>query len=209
MLGYGWAPYFVEGDDPAVMHPLMAATLDRAVADIRRTRAAPRAGIRTPTWPMIVLRTPKGWTGPKVVDGEKVEGTFRSHQVPLRASARTRSTSSSWKNGSKYRPRNCSIHGGLRRICKRSLPMGQRRMGANPHANGGLLLKDCICRTSDKYAVEVLTPGSRPRTHESSDVFSAMSYNEHAELPNLGTRRDPFEPLGAVFEASNGSGTRD
>jgi xylulose-5-phosphate/fructose-6-phosphate phosphoketolase len=157
-------PYFVEGDDPSRMHRLMAERLDAALGDIRRIQADAREhGIRTrPTWPMIVLRTPKGWTGPKVVDGKKIEGTFRSHQVPLpepRQHPEHLAVLEQWLRS--YRPEELFDDGGrLRPEIAALAPEGTRRMGANPHANGGLLLRDLCLPDFREHAVAVPSPGA-------------------------------------------------
>jgi xylulose-5-phosphate/fructose-6-phosphate phosphoketolase len=164
LQGYGYAPYFVEGDDPPAMHQLMAATLDRMVARIREIQQEARVnGFRERhPWPMIVLRSPKGWTGPKVVDGQQMEGTFRAHQVPL-AELATKPEHlrmlETWMKS--YRPEELFDESGKLRPEIASLaPEGDRRMGANPHANGGLLLKDLILPEFRDYAVEVPKPGT-------------------------------------------------
>src|SRR5262249_12059004 len=139
--GYGYEPHFVEGDEPGIMHQKMAAALDRAVDSIQvMQRDARLHGFRRRLpWPMIVLRTPKGWTGPKVVDGKRVEGTYRSHQVPMdKAStdAAHRRLLERWMRS--YRPRELfDEKGALRADLAQLAPRGERRMGANPHANGG------------------------------------------------------------------------
>jgi xylulose-5-phosphate/fructose-6-phosphate phosphoketolase len=163
MRGYGWEPLFVEGDDPPVMHQLMAATLDRAVAQIKQIQAHAREQdvVTRPRWPMIVLRTPKGWTGPKEVDGVPVEGTFRSHQVPL---ADPRHNSSHLKQLEawlrSYRPEELFDDAGRFRPDLANLaPPPDRRMGASPHANGGLLLHDLRLPNFRDYAVQVPRPG--------------------------------------------------
>src|SRR3954468_5754288 len=146
LRGCGWEPYFGEGDDPPRMHQLMAATVDRAVGDIRRFQQHARTTGDTarPRWPMIVLATPKGWTGPKVVDGKQVEGTFRAHQVPLSDPAKNPKhlkQLEAWLRS--YRPEELFDESGRFRPELQDLaPRGDRRMGANPHANGGLLLHD-------------------------------------------------------------------
>src|SRR4026208_2222433 len=142
MRGLGYSPYFVEGDDPAVMHQLMATTLDAILVEIQKPqRDARENGFTTrPRWPMIVLNTPKGWTGPVVVDGKKVEGTFRSHQVPLAGLASNPQhlkMLEEWMRG--YRPEELfDENGRLMPQLAELAPRGTRRMGANPHANGGL-----------------------------------------------------------------------
>ncbi|MGY3090909.1 xylulose-5-phosphate/fructose-6-phosphate phosphoketolase [Hymenobacter sp. UYAg731] len=162
--GCGWAPYYVEGDDPATMHQLMAATLDKVVAEIQRIRAealldddAPR-----PRWPMIVLRSPKGWTGPKIVDGLPNEGTFRSHQVPLLVDAQHPAHVAQLEAWMKsYRPEELFDDAGrLRPELAALAPTGPRRMGANPHTNGGLFLRDLRLPDFCDYAVPVPAPGA-------------------------------------------------
>jgi xylulose-5-phosphate/fructose-6-phosphate phosphoketolase len=164
MRGCGWEPYFVAGDDPAVMHPLMASTLDRVMADIQSIHREAREGRNTsrPRWPMIVLQTPKGWTGPKFVDGKQVEGTFRSHQVPLANTATNPEHLKQLVEWLKsYRPEELFDENGRLRPELQSLaPAGERRMGANPHANGGILLKDLRLPDFTEYAVDVPAPGS-------------------------------------------------
>ncbi len=163
MRGYGWAPVFVEGDDPATMHELMATALDAALADIRAIQASARGqgdGAR-PRWPMIVLASPKGWTGPKVVDGRAVEGTFRAHQVPIpdpRVSAGHLAQLEAWMRS--YRPEELfDADGRLRPELRALAPRPARRMGANPHANGGLLLRDLELPDFRHYATLVPRPG--------------------------------------------------
>jgi xylulose-5-phosphate/fructose-6-phosphate phosphoketolase len=162
--GYGYKPYFVEGHEPEAMHQLMAATLDTIIAEIRAIQEDSRSrGSKTrPVWPMIVMRTPKGWTGPKVVDGRPVEGTWRAHQVPV--------TDLSTKPGhlkiledwmKSYLPQELFDETGkLRSEIAELAPQGDRRMGANPHANGGLLLKNLLMPDFCDYAVKVAKPGT-------------------------------------------------
>ncbi len=166
LLGYGYTPYFVEGDDPETMHQLMAATLDKALDEIRQIQADARAGapdqVVRPRWPMIVLRSPKGWTGPDKVDGVQVEGTFRAHQVPL-ANLKEKPEHirllEAWMKS--YRPEELfDEKGAFRPELAALAPTGYRRMGANPHANGGLLLKDLKLPDFRSYAVDVPKPGS-------------------------------------------------
>jgi len=164
LVGVGHTPYFVEGDDPAKMHQAMAATLDRVVADIRAIQHAARTrGFRArPRWPMIVLASPKGWTGPRRVDGKKIEGTFRAHQVPLgemREHPEHVRTLERWMKS--YRPRELFDGGGkLRPELAALAPKAKRRMGANPHANGGLLLRPLALPDFRRYAVGVARPGA-------------------------------------------------
>jgi len=163
LAGYGWDAYLVAGDDPALVHRQLAATLDHVVGEIRAIhRRAREDGDRSrPRWPMIVLRTPKGWTGPKVVDGVQIEGTWRAHQVPLsavRENPEHLELLESWMRS--YRPEELFDDDGRPRAQLVDwLPKGQRRMGANPHANGGLLLRDLELPAFRDYAVDVPHPG--------------------------------------------------
>ncbi|NJR49750.1 MAG: phosphoketolase family protein [Leptolyngbyaceae cyanobacterium CSU_1_3] len=163
-IGYGYKPYFVEGDDPEAMHRLMAETLDTIVADIQGIQREARThGFKErPQYPMIILRSPKGWTGPKVVDGIQVEGTFRSHQVPLSELAKKPDhlqMLEAWMKS--YKPEELFDPAGkLIAELAELAPQGDRRMGANPHANGGLLLKDLKMPDFKNYAVEVKNPGT-------------------------------------------------
>ena len=163
-VGYGYDPYFVEGSDPDTMHQAMAATLDHCVQEIRRIQQEARAnpaGVKRPRWPMIVLRSPKGWTGPSEVDGHKVEGFWRSHQVPLAGMHEKPAhlkQLEEWLRS--YRPEELFDEGGRLVPELRALaPEGWRRMGANPHANGGLLRKALSLPDFNTYAVETRKPG--------------------------------------------------
>jgi len=165
LRGYGWEPLYVEGSDPALMHPAMAAALDTAVLRIReiQTTARQNRSADRPRWPMIVLKSPKGWTGPKVVDGLPNEGTFRAHQVPIGVSASTPPEHlrqlEDWLKS--YRPQELfDEHGALRTELAALAPQGTRRMGANPHANGGMLLRDLRLPNFRDYAAAVPTPGA-------------------------------------------------
>ena len=160
--GYGYAPLFVEGDDPVQMHALMAAALDTAVSEIQRIQkdARTKGFSARPAWPMIILRSPKGWTGPKVVDGKQVEGTFRSHQVPMGEMDHPGHLKilEDWMKS--YRPEELfDSSGRLVPELAELAPRGARRMGANPHANGGLLLRDLRLPDFRDYAVKVPAPG--------------------------------------------------
>ena len=162
-FGYGYTPYFVEGDDPKAMHGLMAETLDEVVAEIERIqRDARQHGFQErPRWPMIVLRSPKGWTGPKVVDGKATEGTWRSHQVPMGDMSHPGHVKilETWLKS--YRPQELfDKTGKLRAELADLAPQGERRMSANPHANGGLLLHDLRLPDFRDYAVKVVKPGA-------------------------------------------------
>ena len=162
--GYGYTPYFVEGDDPETMHPLMAATLDRAFSEIRRIQTDARLNRVTerPRWPMIVMKTPKGWTGPQIVDGKPVEATCRSHQVPvteIRTNPDHLRILEEWMKS--YHPEQLfDSNGRLISELAELAPRGTRRMGANPHANGGQLLHDLQLPDFRDYAVQVTQPGA-------------------------------------------------
>ena len=166
LRGYGHDPHFVEGDDPWAVHQSLAATLDTVLAKIRRiqdeARSVGAAGrAPRPRWPMIVLRTPKGWTGPKVVDGKPVEGTWRAHQVPI-GSIKTPEHLQQLEDWMKsYRPEELfDAQGKFRDEFAALAPTGQRRMGANPHANGGSLLQPLAMPHFRDYATAVTAPGS-------------------------------------------------
>jgi xylulose-5-phosphate/fructose-6-phosphate phosphoketolase len=174
--GYGHTVHWVDGSDPEAMHQRMAAVLDRVVEEITSIQRAARAGGRAerPRWPMIVLRTPKGWTGPKTVDGLPAEGSWRSHQVPL-AEVRTNpehlAQLETWLRS--YRPDELfDEQGALVAELAALPPKSYRRMSANPHANGGLLLKELTLPDFRGYAVEV---ASRPPPSAKQPVCSAAS----------------------------------
>ncbi|MGB3582453.1 MAG: phosphoketolase family protein, partial [Roseiarcus sp.] len=163
MRGYGYEPHFVEGDDPKVMHELMAKTLEKVINDIRdiQHRARSKRFSKRPTWPMIVMRTPKGWTCPKTIDGKKTEGYWRSHQVPMgdMSSEEHVRILETWMKS--YRPEELfDPTGRLIPELAALPPTGTRRMSANPHANGGLLLRDLRLPNFRDYAVEVPSPGA-------------------------------------------------
>ncbi len=208
LSGYGYAPYFVEGSEPATMHQKMAETLERAMVEIRGIQSAARASKSTarPRWPMIVLRTPKGWTGPKEVDGKPVEGTFRAHQVPI-ADVKTAEhlrLLEAWMRS--YEPQRLfDANGTLRADLAALAPTGTRRMSANPHANGGALLRDLRLPDFRDYAVDVPQPGAveaeatrvqgafiRDVIKHNADNFRVVSPDETAS-----------NRWGAVFEATN------
>jgi len=162
--GCGWTPHFVEGDEPQAMHQKMAAALNACVEEIRLIQKAARGGGASarPRWPMIVLRSPKGWTGPKIVDGLQIEGTFRSHQVPILVDAAHPSHLAlleSWMKS--YKAEELfDGQGRFRKELADLAPTGDRRMGANPHTNGGALLRDLRMPDFRVYAVGVPAPGS-------------------------------------------------
>ncbi|HEY5807926.1 MAG TPA: phosphoketolase family protein, partial [Povalibacter sp.] len=163
-VGYGYTPYFVEGDDPVLMHQKMAATLDETIGKIRSIQQTARASNKAerPRWPMIVLRSPKGWTGPKEIKGHKAEGSWRSHQVPfsdVRASADSLKLLENWLRS--YKPEELfDANGRLLAEFRDLAPKGSRRMSANLHANGGLLRKDLKLPDFRNYAVKVPDHGT-------------------------------------------------
>ncbi len=163
LQGYGWEPYVVEGHEPEAMHEAMAAMLDAAVERIKEIQrdARVRGNVARPRWPMIVLSSPKGWTGPKVVDGQRIEGTFHAHQVPLSdvaANPEHLRLLEEWLRS--YRPEELfDEQGRLKPELAELAPKGERRMGANPHANGGLLLRDLRLPDFRDYEVDVSAPG--------------------------------------------------
>jgi xylulose-5-phosphate/fructose-6-phosphate phosphoketolase len=162
LRGYGYEPFWVEGDVPAKVHQQMAATLDTVFAKIKRIQqTARRDGFKQrPRWPMIVMKTPKGWTGPKFVDGKKIEGTFRAHQVPMSDMDKPAHIKILERWMKSYQPHKLfDATGKLRAEYAELAPSGTRRMGANPHANGGLLLHDLKMPDFRDYAVKVVKPG--------------------------------------------------
>ncbi len=209
--GYGYKPYFVEGDDPAHMHQEMAATMETAILEIRAIQDGARQKGETarPAWPMIVLRSPKGWTGPKIVDGVAIEGTFRAHQVPLTdfaAKPQHVQLLENWMRS--YKPDELFTETGAFRADLRELaPKGERRMGANPHANGGLLLKDLCMPDFRKYAVDVPRPGAV--NGEATRVLGymlrdVMKLNQDARnFRVMGPDETESNRLGALFEVTN------
>jgi xylulose-5-phosphate/fructose-6-phosphate phosphoketolase len=162
--GYGYKPHFVEGHEPETMHQLMAHTLDTVIDEIHSLQNDARAGRSAglPAWPMIILRTPKGWTGPKIVDGKPVEDTWRAHQVPVTSFMSHPDHVKILEEWLKsYRPEELfDGNGKLIPELRELAPSGERRMGANPHANGGLLLKDLVMPDFREYAVRFTTPGT-------------------------------------------------
>jgi xylulose-5-phosphate/fructose-6-phosphate phosphoketolase len=211
LRGCGWIPHFVEGDDPEQMHQLMAGTLDKVIEDIKRLQSdARRTGDPTrPRWPMIVLRSPKGWTGPKVVDGVPIEGTFRSHQVPLLVDADHPdhvALLEAWMK--RYRPDELfDAEGRLLPELAELAPTGDRRMGANPHANGGILLRDLRMPDFAVHAVTVPAPGAVNAQDTLvlgqflRDLVTLNQEQRHFRL--FGPDETVSNLLGAVFETTS------
>ena len=210
LRGNGWTPYYVEGHEPALMHETMAATLDVVVEEIKRIQHEARVNGNTmrPRWPIIVLKSPKGWTGPKWVDGLQIEGTFRAHQVPLsdpRAHPEHLKQLEDWLRS--YRPEELfDEQGKLKPELAELAPKGERRMGANPHANGGLLLRDLIMPDFRDYAVKVPSPGAV----EASDAHElgvflrdvAKLNREQRNFRIFGPDETLSNRLNAVFEVT-------
>jgi xylulose-5-phosphate/fructose-6-phosphate phosphoketolase len=211
MRGYGYKPFFVEGSDPATMHQQMAAALDSCfdeIADIQR-KAREDGVTKRPVWPMIVLRSPKGWTGPKEVDGKKTEDFWRSHQVPFSAVRENPSHLGLLEEWMKsYRSEELfTAQGALKPELRELAPKGQKRMGDNPHANGGLLLKSLHIPDYREYAVSVSYPGSVKA--EATRVMGAflrdvMKQNEHdSNFRVFGPDETASNRLGSLFEVTD------
>jgi xylulose-5-phosphate/fructose-6-phosphate phosphoketolase len=211
-MGYGWTPYFVEGDDPMLMHKAMANTLEKVISQIHQIKCDAKANSVTerPRWPMIILRSPKGWTGPKEVDGYKIEGNFRAHQIPLAVSASTPPEHlqllEDWMKS--YRPEELfDQQGTLRAELQELAPQGKRRMGANPHANGGLLLKPLHLPDFRTYATEVSAPGAAGEgdTYVSGrflrDIIQANDQERNFRI--FGPDETVSNRLDVIFEATD------
>jgi xylulose-5-phosphate/fructose-6-phosphate phosphoketolase len=210
--GYGWKPYFVEGDDPETMHQLMASVMDDAVRDIQQIKrdAQEHKTTERPRWPMIIFNSPKGWTGPKTIDGLQVEGTFRSHQVPLSVSSTAPAEHlhqlEDWLRS--YHPEELfDKTGTLKAELADLAPKGDRRMGANPHANGGKLLRMLAMPDFRDYAVDVPTPTA---THTGSMHALGPFLRDVIKLNQEQRNFRIFSPdetisnrLEAVFEVTN------
>ena len=201
LTGYGYRPYFVEGDDPRTMHRLMAETLERVFDEIAALqRKARDAGDATrPRWPMIVLRTPKGWTGPKTVDGKKTEGSWRSHQVPLDGIAKNPEHLAQLERWMRsYEPEKLFDAAGTLRADLRALaPDGTRRMSDNPHANGGKILHELTLPDFRTYATSVEKPGTQ--TAESTRILGGYL----RDVMRLNDARKNFRVFGPDETASN------
>jgi xylulose-5-phosphate/fructose-6-phosphate phosphoketolase len=210
--GYGWRPIFVQGSEPMAMHQAMAVALDEAITQIKHIRqvASDNKNSTRPRWPMIVLRSPKGWTGPKIVDNLHIEGTFRSHQIPLAVSSTTPSEHlqmlEEWMKS--YKPEELfDEHGKLQPELAELAPEGDRRMGANPHANGGLLLHHLRMPAFSDYAVNIPQQG----TEGEGDVHVVGRFlrdviklnNDNRNFRIFGPDETVSNRLDEVFEATN------
>ncbi|WP_161953523.1 phosphoketolase [Prosthecochloris sp.] len=208
MIGYGYKPYFVEGSDPEAMHQKMVATLDSCFDEIRdiQYRARIDGDVERPRWPMIVLRSPKGWTGPKEVDGKKTEDNWRSHQVPfsnVRENPEHLMLLESWMKS--YKPEELfTEEGALKAELQELVPEGKRRMGDNPHANGGLLLQKLRMPDFQEYAIDVPKPGSviaeapRPMARFLRDIMKRNA--SAANFRVFGPDETASNRLSALFE---------
>ncbi len=209
MRGYGYVPITVAGDEPADVHRQLAAALDDAFDQIAAIQRAAREDGQTgrPLWPMIILRTPKGWTGPREVDGKKVEGTWRSHQVPLsetRTNAEHLEALGTWLQS--YHPQELfDDSGALRPDLRAIAPAGDRRMSANPHANGGVLLRELDLPSIADYAVEVPSPATS--TGEATKVLGTFLRDVIARNADnfrlMGPDETASNRLSAVFDATD------
>jgi xylulose-5-phosphate/fructose-6-phosphate phosphoketolase len=206
--GYGWKPYFVEGDDPALMHQQMASVMETCIKEIqahqqhaRQTGKAERV-----IWPMIILRSPKGWTGPKEVDGNKVEGFWRAHQVPLsgvHSSDAQRDMLESWMRS--YQPEALFDDNGVLLTKYRALlPKRERRMSANPHANGGLLKRNLRMPSFEAYAASVPQPGrsSTPNTKPLGEMLRDIMHMNPDNFRVFGPDENTSNKLDAIYEVS-------
>jgi xylulose-5-phosphate/fructose-6-phosphate phosphoketolase len=209
--GCGWTPYFVEGDEPALMHEAMAATLDTVMEQIKSIQhdARVNGNLTRPRWPMIVLKSPKGWTGPKVVNGLQIEGTFRAHQIPLAVDAEHPEHLPMLEDWMKsYRPEELFDESGrLKPELAELAPKGERRMGANPHANGGMLLRNLVMPDFRDYAVNVPSPGAvtAADAHELGVFLRDVAKLNRAQrnFRIFGPDETLSNRLGAVFEVTN------
>jgi len=211
LRGYGWNPYFVEGDEPEEMHQLMASVVENSILEIKKIQSHARTknDADRPCWPMIVLSSPKGWTGPKEVDGIPIEGTFRAHQIPLLVDSdhpHHLKLLEDWMKS--YKPEELfDKQGTLIPELAELAPKGERRMGANPHANGGLLLHDLNMPDFRKYAVKVPSPGSveAADTHELGEFLrEVVTLNaEQRNFRIFGPDETLSNRLNAVFEVTN------
>ncbi|MCE9551564.1 MAG: phosphoketolase family protein [Betaproteobacteria bacterium] len=208
LAGYGHKPYFVEGDEPEAMHTLMAVTVDAVIAEIRDIQLKAREGslVDRPLWPMIVLCSPKGWTGPKEVDGMKTEGYWRSHQVPFGSMEKPEHMRLLERWMKSYRPEELfDDNGTLNPELAALAPIGERRMGANPHANGGVLLRDLRLPDFRDYAVAVDSPGGS--VAESTRVMGSflrdVMQKNRDNFRVFGPDETASNRLGALFEVTD------
>src|ERR1700733_2053365 len=208
LIGYGHKPYFVEGDDPSAMHQQMASTLEQCALEIRllQQHARSTGDATRPRWPMIVLRSPKGWTGPKVVDGHKVEGSWRAHQIPVSdppTNEKHLRLVEEWLRG--YKPEELfDSDGGLIAELQDLAPSGPRRISANPHANGGLLRKELELPDFRDYAVIVKAPGAAyaPPTDVLAHFLAEVMRRNMGSFRVFGPDETASNRLTAIYAAS-------
>lgn len=210
-IGYGYKPYFVEGSDPTEMHQLMALTLDLIVAEIREIQrhARTRGICARPCWPMIILKTPKGWTGPVEIDGKPIENSWRSHQVPFGDFASKPEHVHLLENWMKsYKPEELfDEQGRLQPEIALAAPKGDKRMGANPHANGGILLKELLLPNFQNYAITVPSHGviiaeaTRTMGTFLRDIMELNSINQNFRV--MGPDETASNRLDALFQATD------
>jgi len=208
-VGYGYKPYFVEGSDPETMHQLMAGTLDTIMGEIKSIQSEARTNgfSKRPQWPMIILRSPKGWTGPKEVNGKKMEGFWRSHQVPFSDMANNPEHITLLEEWMKsYKPEELfDENGTFRQDLAELAPKGEKRMGANPHANGGILLKELKMPDFRDYAVDVSNPGTTyaQATRVSGEFLrDVMKMNPHT-FRVMGPDETASNRLSALFDVTD------
>ena len=208
LRGYGWTPIFVEGSDPMTMHRSMAVAMEQAVLEIRQHQGQARSSGQAfrPRWPMIVLRSPKGWTGPGDVDGKKVENFWRSHQVPV-ADVKTNECHlrllEDWMKS--YRPWELfDENGAVKEYIRRQSPRGDRRMGSNPHTNGGVLRRDLLCPAIEQYAVAVENPGATEaeNTYPLGEVIRDLIRENPRRYRLFGPDETHSNRLQAVYEVT-------
>ncbi|NQT27854.1 phosphoketolase family protein [candidate division KSB1 bacterium] len=212
--GYGYSPYFVEGDDPTEMHQLLAATLDTVVAEIQTIQSDARTnGFKTrPKWPMIILHSPKGWTGPKEVDGKPTEGTFRSHQVPMGDMSHKGHVKILEKWMRSYQAQELfDENGKLRSEFAELAPKGERRMSDNPHANGGLLLRDLRLPDFRDYAIKVPKPGAvcGEATHAQGEFIRDVMKHNPSNFRVFSPDETASNRWGSVFEVTDRCSTAE
>jgi xylulose-5-phosphate/fructose-6-phosphate phosphoketolase len=206
--GYGWTPYFVEGSDPEVMHQAMAATLETCITEIKKLQTTARqSGVPArPRWPMIVLRSPKGWTGPKEVDGHKVEGFWRAHQVPMgniKENPQHMAQLEAWLKS--YAPEQLfDVNGQLMPELKQLAPLGNKRMSANPQGNGGLLRKPLRMPDYQDYAVTFSSPGqlSSPNTKPLGKFLRDIMHKNSHNFRVFGPDENSSNKLDDIYEVS-------
>lgn len=203
--GCGYKPYFISGSDPMIMHELMAKTLDRVVKDIREIKKG--NSVKRPIYPMIILKTPKGWTGPSIVSGHQIEGTFRAHQIPLLVDSehpKNLHILEKWLKS--YHPEELfDEFGKIKKEIRKIAPTGKRRMGSNPHANGGLLLEELKMPDFKKYAIDIPYPGSIKKSDmtELGKFVRDIIYLNKKNFRVFGPDETMSNKLSCIFEKTN------